>query len=182
VLWDISDGGARIAAARANDLPDIFCLLLTADSKSRRFCRVVWRKNGQVGVQFINESVADWDVDTSAQYPRRKLPSTAPVAPQVSRAHGRTARDLLLPGCGPHTPTVIERRGLAMSSIACGPLILLAAATAMFTVAGMQSAAEAPWALALCDGAANFCRHPEWTGASSIVMLLVYLAAKGMEL
>ena len=58
----------------------------------------------------------------------------------------------------------------------------LAAATALFAVAGMQSGVDAPWALDVCDRAGNFCRHPEWTIAAGAVMTVVYLAVKGMEL
>ena len=39
VLWDISEGGARIAAAHGDALPSVFGLFLTKDGKSRRFCR-----------------------------------------------------------------------------------------------------------------------------------------------
>src|SRR5262245_37764612 len=84
VLWDVSESGARIAAARANTLPQVFCLLLDKDGKSRRFCRVVWRNGGQVGVRFINEVEADMDLDTPARYRRQKPVAAVPAAASPS--------------------------------------------------------------------------------------------------
>src|ERR1700686_4244219 len=63
VMWDISEGGARIAAARAHVLPDEFGLFLTKDGKSRLLCRVAWRRGGQVGVQFVDEAATNIDLD-----------------------------------------------------------------------------------------------------------------------
>jgi hypothetical protein len=186
VLWDISDSGARIAAARANALPQVFCLLLSNDGKSRRFCRVVWRKEGQVGIRFIAEDLADIDFDGIARHRRPAPVAAAPAPPPAARARNVTAGELLLPGCGPHVvPRVAVRaepRGVAFSSVALGIVILLGAAAALFAFADMQSAANAPWALQVCDGARNFCMHPEWVVAASAVMSVVYLAARGMEL
>lgn len=53
VVWDLSDGGARLTAAHSGVLPDVFVLFLAADAKSYRFCRVRWRKKPYLGVQFI---------------------------------------------------------------------------------------------------------------------------------
>jgi hypothetical protein len=53
VLWDVSDRGARIAAAHSKILPDRFVLNLTSDGKDQRLCRIIWRRPPQVGVQFI---------------------------------------------------------------------------------------------------------------------------------
>lgn len=53
VVWDQSDGGARITAAHSGVLPDIFVLFLSRDGKSFRYCRVKWRKKPYLGVQFI---------------------------------------------------------------------------------------------------------------------------------
>jgi PilZ domain len=182
VLWDVSDSGARIAAAHANTLPHVFCLLLGNDGKSRRFCRVVWRQGGQVGVRFIDEAAADMDLDAPVRYPRQKSAPAAPTAAQPAPAPDVIASQLVLPGCGPRVVLEREPRAFAFSSVALGLVLLLGAATALFAFAGMQSAAEAPWALAVCERAGNFCRHPEWTIAAGAVMTVVYLAVKGMEL
>ena len=59
VLWDLSDGGARIAPANSKILPDFFSLYLTKDLSSRRYCRVAWRNERHLGVQFVDESQAE---------------------------------------------------------------------------------------------------------------------------
>jgi len=50
-LSDISATGARLTAAAAQELPDEFTLQLGA---VRRKCRVVWRSDNQLGVQFLS--------------------------------------------------------------------------------------------------------------------------------
>jgi hypothetical protein len=53
VIWDISDGGARLALARPlADLPPTFTLVLSKDI-ARRNCQVVWTDTRYVGVRFI---------------------------------------------------------------------------------------------------------------------------------
>jgi hypothetical protein len=53
VLWDISDGGARLAAARnVDDLPDRFSLVL--NDAAERNCRVVWRNGRFLGLAFVD--------------------------------------------------------------------------------------------------------------------------------
>jgi len=53
-VLDISHGGARLRPLMcAPDIvPDRFTLLLSADGKVRRFCRVAWRTDGELGVEF----------------------------------------------------------------------------------------------------------------------------------
>jgi hypothetical protein len=55
VIWDISNGGARLAVAgpRAR-LPRTFTLVLLKEVK--RNCEVVWTDTRFVGVKFINSS------------------------------------------------------------------------------------------------------------------------------
>ena len=53
VLWDISDGGARLTAARnVEDLPDRF--ELTLNEATQRTCRVIWRDKRFLGVAFVD--------------------------------------------------------------------------------------------------------------------------------
>jgi hypothetical protein len=53
VIWDISDGGARLAVARPlADLPPTFTLVLSKDTPPRN-CQVVWTDARYVGVKFI---------------------------------------------------------------------------------------------------------------------------------
>lgn len=182
VLWDISEDGARLAAPRTSVLPSAFKLLLTKDGSSQRLCRVVWRNDKQLGVQFIQGSIEDFDTDLGPRR-RRAQADTAPAAtPRASRPVDTAS--LVLPGCGPHIPPVVEqkeRRDIPVSTLAAGMLFMLAAATVLFFVAGMQSELDVPWARDVCASADNFCRHPEWTGAASVLMLVVYLAVRGME-
>ena len=58
VVSDVSDSGARIDVQDSKILPDCFILMLTSNGAARRFCRVMWRKPTQVGVQFV-QSLAD---------------------------------------------------------------------------------------------------------------------------
>jgi hypothetical protein len=51
-IADISESGARLALAADETLPDKFVLLLTADGRTQRHCRVVWRDGLTVGVEF----------------------------------------------------------------------------------------------------------------------------------
>jgi methyl-accepting chemotaxis protein len=57
VLWDISDGGARLTAARnIEDLPDQFALVLNGVVECS--CRVVRRNGRFLGVRFVKASAA----------------------------------------------------------------------------------------------------------------------------
>ncbi len=54
IVWDMSDGGARLAIAHAlNSLPRTFTLVLYKDGSVRRDCEVVWTDTRYVGVKFI---------------------------------------------------------------------------------------------------------------------------------
>jgi hypothetical protein len=51
-IADISDSGARLALEQQSELPETFMLLLTAEGDVRRHCRLVWRNETHVGVEF----------------------------------------------------------------------------------------------------------------------------------
>jgi hypothetical protein len=54
VVWDMSDGGARLAIAHPLDsLPRTFILVLYKDDSVRRNCQVVWTDTRYVGVKFV---------------------------------------------------------------------------------------------------------------------------------
>ena len=53
VVWDFSEGGCRLAAPHAIDLPEVFVLIMRQTSEADLFCRVIWRKDSFVGVKFI---------------------------------------------------------------------------------------------------------------------------------
>jgi hypothetical protein len=55
VIWDISEGGARLAIGHPlADLPRRFTLNLFGDGSVRRDCEVVWTDARYVGVKFTN--------------------------------------------------------------------------------------------------------------------------------
>ncbi len=58
VLWDVSEGGARITAAHSNILPDMFVLLLNKATNEQRHCQVVWRRKPHIGIKFIEAGEA----------------------------------------------------------------------------------------------------------------------------
>ena len=179
VLWDISDTGARLAAPRTNFLPPAFDLLLSKDGESRRVCRVVWRNEGYLGVQFVKETCAEDVLESIALRRQPKVMVTGAAANPEAAAE---ARALLLPGYGSQFLEKPEKRGVPISSLAGGMLFMLLAATVLFLVAGMQSELGAVWAQEVCGRAENFCRHPEWTGVGGALMAVIYLAARGMEI
>lgn len=54
VIWDISDGGARLAVAHPLEtLPRTFTLALFKDRSVQRNCEVVWIDSRYVGVRFV---------------------------------------------------------------------------------------------------------------------------------
>jgi hypothetical protein len=52
MLSDVSDGGAKITITTDRDLPDEFVLMLSGRGGTRRHCRVVWRGDTSIGVEF----------------------------------------------------------------------------------------------------------------------------------
>jgi hypothetical protein len=52
-VWDESDTGMRLVVSRPEDIPDTFYVYTRLDSASRRHCRVVWRTDQQIGVEFL---------------------------------------------------------------------------------------------------------------------------------
>ena len=180
VLWDISEGGARIAAAHGNALPDVFGLFLSKDGNSRRFCQVAWRRGSQLGVRFVEDEVADIDLDPAPAWMRRRksqpLPTTQPSAP----SHDIDTSQLMLPGYGLHAALEgHQHSAFRLSSVARGILLMLVGATVLFAVAHFLD--DADWAVAVCSSAGSFCEHPEWTGAAGIAMFVIFLTLHGME-
>ena len=56
VIWDISEGGARLAIALLlADLPNHFTLNLFRDFSVQRNCEVVWTDSKFVGVKFTEQ-------------------------------------------------------------------------------------------------------------------------------
>jgi hypothetical protein len=179
VLWDISEGGARIAAAHGNALPDVFGLFLTKDGKSRRFCQVVWRRGSQLGIRFVAEEAANIDLDPAPAWMRRRPSQAMPAAKPPAPAGDAQSIQLLLPGYGPQIALEGRRNTFRLSAVACGILFMLAGATVLFAFAHFLDDAE--WAVAVCSNAESFCQHPEWTGAAGVAMFIIFLTLNGME-
>ena len=51
-MRDMSATGARMADLPQDEIPKDFLLSLSRDGKVRRKCKVVWRKDDQIGVLF----------------------------------------------------------------------------------------------------------------------------------
>jgi hypothetical protein len=52
ILVNFSNGGARITGLRGNTVPDEFTLRITRGHGRTRTCRVLWRTDDAVGVEF----------------------------------------------------------------------------------------------------------------------------------
>jgi hypothetical protein len=52
MLSDISKVGAKISIAGHLEIPERFVLLLSAQGRTRRNCRMVWRNGTMMGVEF----------------------------------------------------------------------------------------------------------------------------------
>ena len=53
---DASQEGAQLTVADPASLPDQFVLALSADGAARRRCQVIWRREKQIGVEFLKET------------------------------------------------------------------------------------------------------------------------------
>jgi hypothetical protein len=56
VLWDVSEGGARLAVADPDAVPDEVTITLTRDDAIGTGCRVVWRSKEQIGLEFVTNA------------------------------------------------------------------------------------------------------------------------------
>ena len=57
IVSDMSETEARMTLAKDTRLPDEFVLVLTADGRRRRRCRVVRRDNLEVSVRFLPDKL-----------------------------------------------------------------------------------------------------------------------------
>ena len=58
-LCDASQEGALLAVAEPDGVPDEFILALSSDGAARRRCRVAWRTENQIGVEFLKDLKKD---------------------------------------------------------------------------------------------------------------------------
>jgi hypothetical protein len=54
VVMDESRKGARLAVDAPNEIPDDFYIYMSLESTSRHHCRVAWRSDKQIGVEFLD--------------------------------------------------------------------------------------------------------------------------------
>jgi hypothetical protein len=55
-LVNVSETGARLTISDVYDLPESFALHLTRESDGGRRCQIIWRRDYEVGVEFLSES------------------------------------------------------------------------------------------------------------------------------
>jgi hypothetical protein len=72
ILVDLSNGGAKIAAIRSHTIPDEF--RLRTPLGDRRSCRVIWRTEDMLGVEFTD--LVDGE-DSSGHPPAVREPTHA---------------------------------------------------------------------------------------------------------
>lgn len=54
VLWDVSEGGARLSVANPEALPEKLTIMLKRDDAAGAVCRVAWRDREHIGVEFVS--------------------------------------------------------------------------------------------------------------------------------
>jgi hypothetical protein len=58
IVSNFSNGGAKIVGVTAAMLPDEFALQLTPGHRRLRKCRVIWRTDDALGVQFMDRQAS----------------------------------------------------------------------------------------------------------------------------
>ena len=82
-LCDASQQGAQLAVANPATLPNEFILALSSDGAARRRCRVIWRTENSVGVEFLKDLKK---VDRPKRMPFMHPGARAPDAVQEQQA------------------------------------------------------------------------------------------------
>ena len=166
-----------MAVPRSKSVPANFTLILSRNGVSHRHCRVTWRTDAHLGIQFVESCDEKSDSDAA------QCPARAPVTiyQPLGQSHATPAVDrpshVIPVQIG--SAKEAERRPFAHSTFAGMLTVTLAVATAVFYFAGSNT--DMSWATDVCDGSRNFCKHPEMTGVAAVLMGLVFMAAKGME-
>jgi hypothetical protein len=97
VLVDLSSGGAKIAGVRVRTIPDVF--RLRTPLGDRRSCRVVWRTEDALGVEFTDQIGGEDSADHPSEADTNLSPSAVPAAALIDKARSavstqcRLARD-----------------------------------------------------------------------------------------
>jgi hypothetical protein len=56
VLWDVSDGGARLSVAQPEAFPDTVTVTLKREDTVGTVCRIAWRDRDQIGIEFLSNA------------------------------------------------------------------------------------------------------------------------------
>jgi hypothetical protein len=54
IVLDESKKGARLAVNGPSEIPDNFYIYMTLESTSRRLCRVAWRSDKEIGIEYLD--------------------------------------------------------------------------------------------------------------------------------
>src|SRR5271169_3183865 len=73
IVSDFSNGGAKISGIRTRTIPDEFKLRISHSQDRARACRVIWRTDDTLGVEFI-----DNERKPKAKAARKKIPQPIP--------------------------------------------------------------------------------------------------------
>src|SRR6185437_8711463 len=74
VVADISESGARLKVEDGDSIADELMLILSRRGDAQRKCRVVWRKQGQLGVEFTSTRSAKMNTLVRAFAKSRGMP------------------------------------------------------------------------------------------------------------
>ena len=92
-LCDASQEGAQLAVAHPDSVPNEFILALSSDGAARRRCRVVWRTENQIGVEFLKNMKKVAKPSWRAAPMRPSEPEPAAEAEHVVEAPAEKAED-----------------------------------------------------------------------------------------
>jgi hypothetical protein len=81
VVADISETGARLKVEELESIPEEFILVLSRRAGTRRRCRVAWRNEGHIGVEFPDSHVVKRNAMLKA---REKSPVRTEAEPAAS--------------------------------------------------------------------------------------------------
>jgi hypothetical protein len=83
-LCDVSQEGAQLAVAAPNSLPNEFILALSSDGAARRRCRVMWRTDARVGVEFLKDFRKSPPAPMPIRHPSFATPAAVPQDGEAS--------------------------------------------------------------------------------------------------
>jgi hypothetical protein len=84
-LVDISELGAKLRAEAVHLLPDSFLLVLTRSGHLARRCRVCWRTDKEVGVEFLPQHASEHQRRNPGRLAQAALDCFASLAMMVSQ-------------------------------------------------------------------------------------------------